>query len=342
MSSVIDIKESDSDLEWLKTGYCPGRTDRQQVDRMIATQRPWEPEANPDKYMVETLLDVGKPESRAGMEKTLMKQLLRNTLALVAAVLPLTLSPSWVLAQGPEDVAIPGPPPASILWVGNSFFYYNNSLHKHFGRLVASSGQGASVRGTSATISGSGLGWHDMESLLRPGGLGGYSFVGDNEIRFNEAGRQYDTAIMMDCSQCPIHPQLQALFHETVRKHSISLVNHGVRPVLFMSWAYKDKPEMTAQLAEQYTRAGKDNDLTVVPAGLAFARVAKNYPDIELYQPDKRHPSLAGTYLAACTVYATLFGKSPEGFAYNAGLEPVVAAALQKAAWRTALDYIGD
>jgi hypothetical protein len=29
---------------------------------------------------------------------------------------------------------------------------------------------------------------------------------------------------------------------------------HGARPVYFMSWAYQDKPEMTAQLAEAYTR----------------------------------------------------------------------------------------
>src|SRR5262245_32056535 len=102
-----------------------------------------------------------------------------------------------------------GQPPESILWVGNSFFFYNNSMHGQLGRLVESAGPGARVRGTSVTISGSGLDWHDMESLLRPEGLGRYSFVGDNEIRFNKPGRQYDTVIMMDCSQCPVHPQLQ-------------------------------------------------------------------------------------------------------------------------------------
>src|SRR4030095_2133109 len=124
----------------------------------------------------------------------------------------------------------------SVLWVGNSFFYYTNSMHGHLGRLVESAGPGARVRGTSVTISGSGLDWHDMESLLRPDGLGRYSFVGDNEIRLNKPGRQYDTVIMMDCSQCPIHPQLQAPFHATARKHAQSLVKAGIRPVLFMSW----------------------------------------------------------------------------------------------------------
>jgi len=234
-----------------------------------------------------------------------------------------------------------GPPPQSLLWVGNSFFYYNNSMHNHFGRLVASAGPGSRVRSTSVTVSGSGLDWHDIDSLLRPNGLGRYSFVGDNEIRFNPPGRQYDTALMMDCSQCPIHPQLQSVFHETVRKHSDTLKRAGVRPVLFMSWAYKDKPEMTAMLAEQYTRAGNDNDALVVPAGLAFARAIAKRPDVELYVADKRHPSLAGTYLAACAIYATLYRKSPVGLTYTAGLSPELAALLQTAAWEAAQDYFG-
>jgi hypothetical protein len=36
------------------------------------------------------------------------------------------------------------------------------------------------VRGTSVTISGSGMDWHDLSSLLRPDGIGRYSFVGGN------------------------------------------------------------------------------------------------------------------------------------------------------------------
>jgi len=232
-----------------------------------------------------------------------------------------------------------GQAPESVLWVGNSFFYYNNSMHNQFGRLVSSAGSGSRVRSTSVTISGSGLDWHDMDSLLRLDGLGRYSFVGDNEIRFNKAGRQYDTAIMMDCSQCPVHPQLQAAFHDTARKHSQSLVRAGVRPVLFMSWAYKDKPEMTAQLAEQYTLAANANDALVIPAGLAFAKAIAKRADVELYAADKRHPSLAGTYLAACTVYATLYRKSPVGLTYTAGLSPELATLLQTAAWESVQEY---
>jgi hypothetical protein len=243
----------------------------------------------------------------------------------------------------PAPVAVAPPPvesgpPKAILWVGNSFFYYNNSLHGHFGRLAESAG--ARVRSTSVTISGSGLDWHDLQSLLRADGLGRYSFVGDNEIRFNPPGRQYDTVIMMDCSQCPVHPQLQQAFHDTVKRDAQLLAERGIRPALFMSWAYKDKPEMTQQLADAYTRAGKANGAQVIPVGLAFARLVAARPEIELYVADKRHPSLAGTYLAACTTYATLFDKSPVGLAYTAGLSADVARALQTAAWEAAQAYV--
>ena len=36
----------------------------------------------------------------------------------------------------------------------------------------------------------------------------------------------------------------------------------------FMSWAYADKPEMTAQLAEAYTVAGNANNALVIRPGL--------------------------------------------------------------------------
>ncbi len=263
-----------------------------------------------------------------------------------AAFLLLGLGLGAVQAQTKPSVTTITAAPESILWVGNSFFYYNNSMHNHFGRLVASVPSGSAPtkrpRSTSVTISGSGLDWHDMDSLLRADGIGRYSFIGDNEIRFNKPGRQYDTAIMMDCSQCPVHPQLQSVFHATVKKHAQTLERAGVRPVLFMSWAYKDKPEMTAQLAEQYTLAGNANNALVIPAGLAFAKAIAKQPQIELYEADKRHPSLAGTYLAACTVFATLYRQSPVGLAYTAGLPPDVVKLLQTSAWETVQEYFGS
>jgi hypothetical protein len=242
----------------------------------------------------------------------------------------------------PKRTEVGGATPTSILWVGNSFFYYNNSMHSHVANLIRAADPKSAHRATSVTISGSGIDWHDMESYLRPNGIGKYSFVGDNEIVFNKPGRQFDAVIIADCSQCPIHPQLKPVFHEYARKQSAVVIANGARPIFFMTWAYKDKPEMTAQLAEQYTIAGNDNDALVIPAGLAFARAIAKRPDLEFYQPDKRHPTLMGTYLAACTTYAALHKKSPVGNTYTAGIDPATAAFLQKVALETVQEYLGN
>ena len=229
--------------------------------------------------------------------------------------------------------------PASTIFIGNSFFYYNNSLHNHVGLLLRAADPNYRFRATSVTISGSGSDWHDVESYFRPNALGAYSFDANNNVVFNKIDRLFDLAIMMDCSQCPVHPQLKDVFAEYAKKHSATVRKHGAKPIWFMSWAYEDKPEMTAELSEAYTRVANDNDAFVIPAGLAFARALKERPELVLHASDKRHPSMAGTYLAAATVYASLFKTSPVGLSYTAGLDKPTANLLQTTAWESVQDY---
>ena len=91
------------------------------------------------------------------------------------------------------------------------------------------------------TISGSGFDWHEMDKL-------------------------FDAVIMGDCSQCPIHAQLKGVFHASAMIQSDIVRKHGATPMFTMTWAYKDKPEMTQHLADAYTTAGNDNDALVIPA----------------------------------------------------------------------------
>jgi hypothetical protein len=231
----------------------------------------------------------------------------------------------------------PGAKPAdnkSLLWVGNSFFYFNNSMHDHVRQIIA--GKVAGLRQNSVTISAAGIDWHDLEPHLRPGsGVGRYSFTPTNEVVFNKFERPYDAVLIMDCSQCPIHPVMGPVFHEWAKKHSDTVRKYGGQPAFFASWAYEDKPEMTQQLQDAYVKAGRDNKALVVPAGAAFAESIKRRPDLKLYMPDKRHPSMAGSYLASAVVAASVFKFNPVGATYTAGLPADVAAHLQQVAWDT-------
>ena len=256
------------------------------------------------------------------------------------AVFLLFASASAFSQQKPTIPSDGKAPPKSIAFIGNSFFYFNNGIISNLGPMVTEGRKGVPLRQSMITISGSGFDWHDVDSYFRPNAIGKYSFDAQNNVIMNaKQDPLFEAAVLMDCSQCPIHPQMKTVFTEYAKKHSETVRKHGSTPIFFMSWAYQDKPEMTIPLADAYTQAGNDNGALVIPVGLAFAKSIKSNPDLNLYVADKRHPSAAGTYLAAATTYATIFNQSPLGLKYNAGLSPEVAMYLQKVANDTVKEY---
>jgi hypothetical protein len=109
-------------------------------------------------------------------------------------------------------------------------------MHSYFIELVRAADRehARQYRATSATISGSGLNWHDMEGYFNAG-MASYSFDENNKVAFNKFEKPFDVVIMNDCSQCPIHPDLSGLFREYAKKHSDTVRKHGAIPVLFMT-----------------------------------------------------------------------------------------------------------
>jgi hypothetical protein len=93
---------------------------------------------------------------------------------LVLGLAALTAAVAWpAAAQTQPKILEAGiERPASAIFIGNSFFYYNNSLHNHVGLLLRSADPQVRFRSTSVTISGSGADWHDVESYFRPNALG--------------------------------------------------------------------------------------------------------------------------------------------------------------------------
>ena len=227
------------------------------------------------------------------------------------------------LAACAQHSAASEAPPAKVLFVGNSFTYYNNSLHKHFRKLTWASGlfTPENSRSRIMTISGGHLPEH----------AGGFENVVSAE--------HWDVVAMQGHSLGPISEGTAEPFKKAARKYARIARKRGTRPVFFMTWAYTDKPEMTKQLDKAYTDIGRELSAQVVPVGLAFAIVTAERPDIPVRIDDKRHPSLAGSYLTACTFFAALYDQSPEGLEYDAGLGEEKATYLQRVAWETVQDY---
>ncbi|MES2687445.1 MAG: hypothetical protein V4706_11530, partial [Pseudomonadota bacterium] len=82
---------------------------------------------------------------------SIFKPLLSTALVLAVAFGAAT----GALAQTKSKVKDVGDRPASSIYIGNSFFYYNNSLHNQVGQLIAAGQPGFRHRASSATISGS-------------------------------------------------------------------------------------------------------------------------------------------------------------------------------------------
>ena len=222
---------------------------------------------------------------------------------------------------------------SSVMLIGNSFFYYNNSLHNHLGDLYDADPDLDTPRRRSITINGSSLSWHDVESYLSNEEIGSFKIDSDTNTYEPYEEKDIDVVIMMDCSLCPINDERKESFYKYVKKHSQTIRSKGIEPILFMSWPYKNKPEMQQQLEKEFFKASKLNNLRMVPAGPAFLFVNKNFSNINLYTEDLRHPSKEGTYLAALMVFTTLSKKSPVGNSYSMGLDPKVARTLQEVAW---------
>ena len=223
--------------------------------------------------------------------------------------------------------------PKSVLFIGNSFFYYNNGVHKPvLGMVKANESLGEGHRFRNITINSSSLEWHDVESYVTNEKIGSFSITSSNKYKSYEP-EKYELAVMMDCSQCPIHEDRKDLFNFYVDKHSKTLRANGVEPSLLMTWAYKDVPEMIDGLSSAYISAGNRNKVMVFPAGLAFDLAQDEIPEIDLYTPDKRHPSKAGTYLMAAVIYSSIYNVSPIGNSYDYGLGQETQSRLQEIAW---------
>ena len=98
--------------------------------------------------------------------------------------------------------------------------------------------------------------------------------------------------------------------------------------------------EWTARFAERIRAAGGEPRRRRLPAGSAWLRAWDLDPAVQLYGPDRFHPSLEGSYLAALVIYGGLSGRSPVGlpasFRLPSGLvrhiPAATAAILQQAA----------
>ena len=227
-----------------------------------------------------------------------------------------------------------------VLFVGNSFSFYSNGIHNHFANLLRTDGswQPNENRVRLLTLSGGHI--HETSRLLNS-----YLSGGDDD---------WDIVVLQGHSNEPISKAKSERFERVLIDTISALKQRKIKPVLFMTWGYQGDNSMSLQLQNAYKKVGRETDVLVAPIGMAFAQANQQHPDIDLfvadvrgaaintatgkteltYRRDIKHPSMAGTYLAACVMYASLYQRSPEGNLFHADLEPDTALKLQQLSWQ--------
>jgi len=227
----------------------------------------------------------------------------------LALVLLFSASASAFAAE-PSVTRLDNPLPERILFIGNSYFYYNDSLHNHVVRSVRERhGDAGDFVFKSATIGGATLDQHPVATLLEPGRL--------------NVDEPFDLVILQGGSAEMLSEVGREKFLRKAAEHSKTIRAAGAEVALYMTPAYVEphrraSAAMTDTVAAGYVAAGNAIDALVIPVGLAFREAYRRRPDIELHKSfDGSHPSLLGTYLAACIVYATLYRQPAADISYD-------------------------
>lgn len=217
--------------------------------------------------------------------------------------------------------------PTRVLFIGNSYTQVNN-LPQLFVSVASSTGDQVYV-----------------DSNL-PGGATFQNHCSNiSATKIQQGG--WDYVVLQEQSQLPAFPLSQvqtACFPYAAQLNQmIENFNPCAETVFYMTWGRKyGDPDnaltfpplatyegMDSLLYERYMQMTQDNNAIVSPVGRVWRYIRTNFPSIELYSSDNSHPSLEGSYAAACAMYTTILRKDPTLISNYCGVSPNNAQIIQ-------------
>lgn len=216
-------------------------------------------------------------------------------------------------------------PSVSVLFVGNSLTQANDlpAMFKQF-------------------VDGSPLHQGVTTRALTPGGALLYDHWKKGEALFALREQRPNFLVLQGQSTEPLFAPQNFRYYAGLFKAEADRANTAT--VLLSTWArpandpYYKHPssggspeEMQTRLNAAYASLAHDLGIPLAPVGVAFEHVHRDAPNIELLD-GTQHPSRAGTYLAAATLFRTLFSTSAVNSSYYGGLPKETALTLQRIA----------
>ncbi len=223
-----------------------------------------------------------------------------------------------------------------VLFLGNSYTYVNN-LPGITAALAHSSGD--SLYFESNSPGGYTLGWQPVAHSTNPVSL--------ERIRAID----WDFVVLQEQSQTPAISRLRdsCMYPASVILHdSVKSAHLCSRVLFYLTWGrrfggiqcfepnycspnFAGFDQMQDSITVAYKGIADSVAGWIAPVGEAWRFILHNTAMV-LHSDDNSHPNLNGSYLAACVFYSVIFGKSPVGLTFTAGLDPDSALILQQAA----------
>jgi hypothetical protein len=210
-----------------------------------------------------------------------------------------------------------------VLFIGNSYTYVND-LPTTFADLAWAGG-------------------HRVETgSLADGGETLAQHATDPATATMLASERWNTVILQDQSENPsVASYRQSEMYPAARQLVATTRKAGAQPLFFLTWAHQsgwpqagfpDYPSMQAAVDDGYLGIASQMNVPIAPVGDAWQAVVTEQSTPSLWQADGVHPTTAGTYLAACVFYASIFRQDPVGLSYHDGLSDAETLTLQRAA----------
>ena len=105
----------------------------------------------------------------------------------------------------------------------------------------------------------------------------------------------------------------------------------------FCSANFRDYYQMQDTLKYAYLQISNILSAKMSSVGEAWRLAHSLDTNTDLWQSDYSHPTLNGSYLAACVFYIAIFDRSPVGLSYNGGLTDSMALYLQTIAYQSVI-----
>ena len=227
-----------------------------------------------------------------------------------------------------------------VLFVGNSYTYYNN-MPQLVEQIALSFGD--TLIYESSTPGGANFNAHSTNAQTL--------------AKINQ--QQWDYVVLQAQSQEPSFSPGQVANntypYAEILVDSIHANSSCTEPLFFMTWGrkYGDQQNCAAyppictylgmqqRLRESYLEMAFNDSASCAPVGMAWKKSIAIDSTLNLYSSDNSHPSIYGSYLAACTFYASIFKKSASGSSFwPNGIDSITAYNLQQIASSTVLDSL--